>query len=86
VIRPATVKDIPSIVKVRLAAISEKEIQGFSTPELGTYSSNEEREKVWLGENRLKDGSEIIVAEKHGKTVGFIVLQMKSNCGYIDNE
>jgi hypothetical protein len=33
VIRTATIRDIPSIVKIRLATLAEEEISGFSAPE-----------------------------------------------------
>jgi len=41
--------------------------------------------KAWAEENRLKDGSEVIVAEKNRKIVGFIVFKMECDHCYIDN-
>jgi hypothetical protein len=60
VIRAATVKDISSIVRIRLAALTKEEIRGFSSPKFTiTYSSAEELRKVWSGGNRLKDGFKV---------------------------
>jgi len=86
VIRAASVKDVSSIVKIRLAELTEAEIRGFSAPEFTTtYSSTEELRKVWSIENRLKDGFEVFVAEDEGKVVGFIVFKMEPDYGCIDN-
>jgi len=85
VIRAASVKDVPSIVRIRLAALAEEEIRGFSAPEFATYSSTEELRKAWSRENRLKDGFEVFVAEDEGRLVGFIVFKMERDYGYIDN-
>jgi len=85
VIRMATINDVPSIVNVSLASTAKEEKQGFATPELGTYSSSEELRKAWAEENRLKDGSEVIVAEKNSKIVGFIIFKMEYDYCYIDN-
>jgi len=85
VVRGATVYDISSINSVSLAATAREESRGFSAAEWVTYSSPEELEKVWAVENKLKDGSEVIVAEKNGKVVGFIVFKMEFDHGYIDN-
>ena len=84
-IRAATVKDVSSIVRIKLAALTEQEIRGFSAPEFATYSSTEELRKVWSRGNRLKDGFEVFVAEDEGKLVGFIVFKMERDYGYIDN-
>jgi hypothetical protein len=47
-IRAATIKDVSSIVGIRLAALSDEEIRGFSAPEFtATYTSTEELRKVW---------------------------------------
>jgi ribosomal protein S18 acetylase RimI-like enzyme len=85
VIRTATRNDIPSIVNVRLASTVKGETQGFEAPEWVTYFSSEELRKAWAEENRLKDGSEVIVAEKHRKIVGFIQFKMEYDPCYIDN-
>jgi len=85
VIRAAAVKDISSIVKTRLAALTDGEIRGFSAPEFATYSSTEKLRKVWNRENRLKDGFEVFVAEDEEKLIGFIVFKMERDYGYIDN-
>jgi ribosomal protein S18 acetylase RimI-like enzyme len=85
IIRTAEVEDIPSIVGVRLAALTEDEIRGFSAPEFATFSSIEKLQKAWGRENRLKDGFEVFVAEDEGKIVGFIVFRIRGDYGYIDN-
>jgi len=85
VIRAATPDDIPSIVSVSLASTTKDEVQGFSAPEWVTYSSTEELRKAWAEENRLKDSSEVVVAQKNGEIVGFIVFKMERDHGYIDN-
>ena len=85
-IRVATIKDVSSIVGIRLAALSDEEIRGFSAPEFtATYTSTEELRKVWSRGNRLKDGFEVFVAENEGKMVGFIVFKTEPEVGYIDN-
>jgi ribosomal protein S18 acetylase RimI-like enzyme len=85
-IRAASVKDVPSIVKVRLAAVSEEEIHGFSAPDFtSTYTLTEELRKNWSRENKLKEGFEVFVAETEGRIVGFIVFKMERYYGYIDN-
>jgi ribosomal protein S18 acetylase RimI-like enzyme len=85
-IRAATVKDVSSLVRIRLAALTKEEIHGFTAPEFTTtYSSVEELQKVWKGENGLKDGFKVFVAEDEGEIVGFIVFKMERDYGYIDN-
>ena len=85
-IRESTVEDVSPLVQIRLAAISEKEILGFSAPEFtAAYSSTEKLRKMWSRENRLKNGFEVFVAEDEGKIVGFIVFKMERDCGCIDN-
>jgi len=85
VIRSATVKDIPSIVNVNLTSTTKEGIQGFTTSEWGTFSSPEELKKAWFEENRLNDGSEIMVVEKKEEIIGFIVFKMEQDHYYIDN-
>ena len=85
IIRPADFEDIRSIVEVRLAALTEDEIRGYSAPEYAIYSSIEKLRKIWDIENVLKDGFEVLVAEDRGKIVGFIVFKVEEDAGYIDN-
>lgn len=86
VIRAASIKDISSIVKLRLAALTEKEIFGFSAPEYTvTYTSMKELRKIWSKENKLKDGFEVFVAEDSMEMLGFIVLKVEGDYGYIEN-
>jgi ribosomal protein S18 acetylase RimI-like enzyme len=85
VIRTATINDIPSIVDVSVASTAKDETQGFAASEWVTYSSSEELRKAWAEENKLKDGSEVIVAEKNKKIVGFIAFKMEYDYCYVDN-
>ena len=84
-IRPATVNDIPSIVEIRLGALTEKEISGFSVPIDNPYSTIKSLQKIWNSQNLLNDGSEVFVAELEGRVIGFIVYNMKSVDDNIDN-
>jgi ribosomal protein S18 acetylase RimI-like enzyme len=83
-IRPASINDIPSIVDIRVRTLSEEDIAGFVVPDDNLYSSSEKLRKIWEGENKLKDGFEVFVAECGKKVFGFIVF--KENCNdNIDN-
>jgi ribosomal protein S18 acetylase RimI-like enzyme len=84
-IRVATVKDIPSIVKIRLTTLTEEEIHGFSAPEFATTSSTEKLRKTWDEGNRLKDGFEVFLAEEEGKLFGYLMFKVKGDSGYIDD-
>jgi GNAT superfamily N-acetyltransferase len=83
-IRPATVNDVPSIVEIRLGAVTEEDISEFALPEDNLYTSIEKLREIWAFENRLKDGFEVFVAEDQGKVIGFIVFTMKGSDN-IDN-
>jgi len=85
VVRRATVNDIEAIVNASLSSTTKEETRGFAADEWVTYSSPDELGKVWAEENRLKDGSEVVVAEKNGKVVGFIVFKREHDYVYIDN-
>jgi ribosomal protein S18 acetylase RimI-like enzyme len=85
VIRPASIADTSSIVKVRRGAFTEQEISGFIVPRESPYASIEKLRKMWDRENLLKDGFEVLVAEREGTVVGFIVYNMKSPDDNIDN-
>lgn len=85
VIRPASIKDVLSIVKVRLGAFTDKEVSGFIVPGESIYASIEKMRKMWDRENFLKDGFEVFVAECEAKVVGFIVYNMNSSDDNIDN-
>jgi len=85
-IRAAAIKDISSIVRTRLAALTEEENYGFSAPEFTiTYTSTKELRKAWNRGNRLKEGFEVFLAEDEGKMAGFIVFKTDLGCGYIEN-
>jgi ribosomal protein S18 acetylase RimI-like enzyme len=85
IIRKASVDDVSGIVQASLTSASEEETEGFAAPEWVTYSSPEELRKVWDRGNRLKDSSEVVVAEKERRIVGFVVFKMERNYFYIDN-
>ena len=84
-IRPATIKDVLSIVNVRLGALTTKEISGFTASEYALYSSTKKLYKMWGRENVLKDGFRIFVAEENGKIIGFVVFKIEKNYGNLDN-
>jgi len=84
-IRPATTKDISSIVEIRLVALKEEDVSGFTIPGDNVYSSTEKLQKIWCGENTLKGGFEVFVAERAGKVIGFIVYNMENYDDNIDN-
>ncbi len=83
-IRPATISDIPSIVEIRLGAVTEEDISEFGVPEDNLYSSITKLKEIWNFGNRLKDGFEVFVSEEQGKVIGFIVFTMKRDDN-IDN-
>jgi ribosomal protein S18 acetylase RimI-like enzyme len=85
IIRKASVHDVRAIVQASLTSASKEETDGFAAAEWVTYSSPEELRKSWDKGNRLKDSSEVIVAEKERRIVGFIVFKMESDHVYIDN-
>jgi ribosomal protein S18 acetylase RimI-like enzyme len=84
-LRKAELKDIPGIVEVRLASVEEEETRGFSRAGGSAFSSVEKLKKVWAEGNRLSDGYGLVVAEKNGRIVGFIVFKVENDYGYIDN-
>ena len=84
-IRAAKIRDISSIIKIRLETLTDEEIEGFSAPEYSTYSSTEELRKLWFRDNKLKDGFKVFIAEENGKMLGFIVFKVEANYGYMDN-
>jgi ribosomal protein S18 acetylase RimI-like enzyme len=85
VIRPASIKDVPSIVKIRSEAFSDEELFGYIVPDNNIYTSEEKLRKTWNKSNRLKDDSEVFVAASKEKIVGFIVFNMKNIEDNIDN-
>ena len=84
-IRHATISDIPSIVEIRLGAVTEEEISEFGVPEDNLYTSITKLREMWNFGNRLKDGFEVFVAEEQGNVIGFIVYNMRSVDDNIDN-
>jgi ribosomal protein S18 acetylase RimI-like enzyme len=85
VIRPATVKDVSSIVNVRLDALTNREISGFTAKEYSLYSLVKKLHKMWGRENVLKDGFRVFVAEENRKIIGFVVFKIENNYGILDN-
>jgi ribosomal protein S18 acetylase RimI-like enzyme len=85
VIRAASVRDVPFIVRIRLRALNEEEIHGFSCPEFATTSSTKKMLEMWSSGNKLKDDTEMFVAEKKGILVGYMMLKVEGDSGYIDN-
>ena len=83
-IREASSVDIPSIVKVDLASVSKEETKGFAAAETGTFQSVEKLTEAWDSENRLKDGFEVLVADKKGEILGFAVYKFMQDHVYID--
>ena len=85
-IRPATIDDALSIAEIRVGALlTEDEVSGFVVPSDNLYSSADKLRKVWDRNNRLQDGFEVFVAERNGKEIGFIVLNMGVSDDNIDN-
>ena len=85
-IRPATIDDALSIAEIRVGALLTKdEVSGFVVPSDNLYSSADKLRKVWDRNNRLQDGFEVFVAERNGKEIGFIVLNMGVSDDNIDN-
>lgn len=85
VIRPATIKDISSIVKIRLETLSDDEILGFSAPEFAKTSSPEALLDSWERGNILKDGFEVFLAEDDRKIVGYMMFKVEGDSCYIDD-
>jgi ribosomal protein S18 acetylase RimI-like enzyme len=85
VIRPASISDLSSIVKIRVEALTEEELCGFIVPGDSFYSSIKKLREMWDRSNKLKNGMEIFVADWSGKIVGFIVFNMDDHDDNIDN-
>jgi len=85
VIRPATIRDISSIVKIRLETLSDDEISGFSAPEFANTSSPEALLHSWERGNMLKDGFEVFLAEDDQRIVGYLMFKVEGDSGYIDD-
>lgn len=85
VIRKATYDDISSIIEVNLSSTTKDETLGFTTQEWATFSSPDKLMKLWVEDNRLKDGCEVIVAEKDGRLIGYIVFKKERDHIYIDD-
>jgi ribosomal protein S18 acetylase RimI-like enzyme len=85
VIRAATIRDISSIVKIRLETLSDDEISGFSVPEFANTSSPEALLDSWERGNMLKDGFEVFLAEDDRRIVGCMMFKVEGDSGYIDD-
>ena len=84
-IRAATKEDIHSMVKLRLATLTNDEVRGFSAPEFAFTSSTAKLRGVWGQENKLKDGFEVFIGEAKSRLVGYIMFKTEGNFGYIDD-
>lgn len=78
-IRPATISDVPSIVEIRLGAVTDEDVSEFGVPEDSLYSSITKLREMWDFGNRLKDGFEVFVVEVLDRVVGFIVFTDKGD-------
>jgi ribosomal protein S18 acetylase RimI-like enzyme len=85
VIRPASIIDVPSIVEIRVGALTEDELSGFVVHGESLYSSVKKLRDEWDTENRLKNGIEVFVAENMEQVNGFIVYNMDDPDDNIDN-
>ncbi len=83
-IRDAQREDIPSIVETSHASATNEEIVGFTAPEWGTFRDIKKLEGEWATENKLRDDFEVIVAEKRGQIVGYLVFKREQEFLYID--
>jgi ribosomal protein S18 acetylase RimI-like enzyme len=84
-IRPASKNDVSSIVAIRQGAFTDEEAAGYIIPGDNMYTSTKKMREMWGTKNLLEDGSEVFVAEREGRVVGFIVFNMKSIDDNIDN-
>ena len=85
IIRAASVRDVPSIVRIRLRTLNEEEIRGFSSPDSASTSSTKKMLEIWGSGNKLKDDAEVFVAEKKGMLIGYMMLKVEGDSGYIDD-
>jgi len=85
IIRKATIEDIPSIVKVRLNALTSEEVQGYSALDLSVTTSAEKLQKNWSVGNRIKDDLEVFIAEDRGALIGYMMCNVEADAGYIDD-
>ena len=84
-IRPASVDDISSIVEIRLDALTEEEVAGSAISGDSLYLSVEKLHEVWDKENKFMGSFEVFVAEREGRVVGSIVVNMNNFDDNIDN-
>ena len=85
IIRAATIRDISSMVNIRLVTLSDDEISGFSAPDFANTSSPEALLNSWERGNILKDGFEVFLAEDDGRIVGYMMFKIEGDSGYIDD-
>ncbi len=83
-IREAQRNDMPSIVDACRASTTEEEMVGFTAPEWGTFRDIKKLREIWTSGNRLKDDYEVIVSERGGQIVGFLVFKREQEFMYID--
>ena len=83
-IREARRADIPSIVETSRASTTDEEMVGFTAPEWGTFRDVEKLGNEWTTGNKLRDDYEVIIAEKRGQIVGYLVFKREQEFLYID--
>jgi GNAT superfamily N-acetyltransferase len=83
-IREARREDMPSIADTCRASTNEEEVIGFTVPEWGTFRDIKKLREIWTTGNRLNDDYEVIVSERGGQIVGFIVFKREQEFLYID--
>lgn len=57
---------------------------GHTAPEWGTFRDVERLRNEWITGNRLKDDYEVIVAEREGQIIGYLVFKREHEFMYID--
>jgi GNAT superfamily N-acetyltransferase len=57
---------------------------GHTAPEWGTFRDVEKLGGEWITGNRLRDDYEVIVAERGGQIVGYLVFKREKEFMYID--
>lgn len=84
ILREAQKEDIPSIIGTSRASTTDEEMVGHTAPEWGTFRDVKKLRNEWMTGNRLKDDYEIIVAERRGQIIGYLVYKREQDFVYID--
>jgi GNAT superfamily N-acetyltransferase len=75
---------MPSIVETCQASTTDEEMIGYTAPEWGAFRDNKKLRDIWTTGNRLKGDYEVIVSEREGQIVGFLVFKREQEFLYID--